>query len=313
MEFLLKKPAYLSETKFEADVNFTEESSQFNRLSATSAKIFAIQRVGDDDPQYIGATTELVIVDATPGYSRRLYEGEFGDQESKMRCTSFDGIKPASFVKDPLSKTCEGCPMAAYGSYDKEGRKGVACRKNKHLVVALKDNLDELFVMRINTKSSSDTRYSPNPQSLSKYYEQLKGFDVAPHSVFTGCSFKQFDHKNKPLNFPILEFKALGYLSEIEIKKIQAHIDSGITKEMLGLNDEGFKGEITTQSPFAQPNIAHPPIAAPEPVKAAPAPVAPLVPPSPSAARLANPETPSAGGGQLDNAVNDFLAEIGKI
>jgi hypothetical protein len=145
---------------------------------------------------------------------------------------------------------------------------------------------------------------------LSKYYEQLKSFDVAPHTVLTGCSFKQFDHKNHPVNFPAVEFKALGYLSESDIKKVQAHIDSGITKEMLGLNDEGFKGEITTQSPFAQPNIAHPPIAAPEPVKAAPAPVAPPV--AIVTADLKTPEDPKVAG-QLDNAVNDFLAEIGKI
>jgi hypothetical protein len=256
MDFLLKKPAYLSEVKFDDEVKFNSEKTSYNKLSATNAKEFALHRIGEEEEQYIGNKVQIVIIDATPGSLRNYYTAPYGSPEAeqkKIRCMSYDGVKPASHITQPVHHKCEGCPMAAFGSYSDKGVKGIACRKYKGAVVALKDQLDELYLMKINNKSGANTTYNPNPQALSEYYKQLKSFDVAPHAVVTDVKFKDRDHKNKPLNFPVLEFSPSAYLSEAELKKIQGIIDSGITKEMLGLNDPGYSGDVIAPTAFERP------------------------------------------------------------
>lgn len=244
MDFLQNKPAYLKNETM-GNVEFASEGKAWNRLIAGNAKMFSIKRVDDKEETYLGANLDLVIVDVTPHTSRVIYEGTYGAPDSKMRCMSFDGDKPASFVQHPFASSCKSCPKAAYGSYNEDGKQGIACRQHKNLVVAKEDNLDELFVMKANNKSTNNTKYNPNQQSLSEYVKQLTGFQTGLHTVVTGITFKQFDAKGKPLNFPVLEFSPRRYLKETEIATIKAHIDSGITKEMLGLTDEGFKGDIT--------------------------------------------------------------------
>ena len=93
-----------------------------------------IQTNADGDPV---STIKVIILGKNPARSRAYYEGAFKEGENRApACWSNNGSTPDRDVKEPVSNSCDTCPMAAKGSrVSQDGRPAIACTSFKNLVV----------------------------------------------------------------------------------------------------------------------------------------------------------------------------------
>ena len=70
----------------------------------------------DEDGDAVQAVS-LVLVRSNENLSKTYYKGKYKEGDnSKPTCWSADGIRPDPNVPEPVSSTCQGCPMNVWGS-----------------------------------------------------------------------------------------------------------------------------------------------------------------------------------------------------
>ena len=147
----------------------------------------------------------VVIVGVQPehGMAKTFYEGAYepGDS-SPPDCSSFEGIRPDSWVNTPQSETCATCPQNKWGSAKSmSGGKAKACRDSKRLIVVNGKNIDSGTAFMLNVTVAS-------LKNLSDYGKQLAKQGIPLEACITVIGI------DEDSDFSKLTFTAAGVLNE---------------------------------------------------------------------------------------------------
>lgn len=149
----------------------------------------------------------VVIVGVQPehGMAKTFYEGEYqpGDS-SPPDCSSFDGVRPDSWITSPQSEKCATCPQNKWGSAKAmSGGKAKACRDSKRLMVVNAKNIAEGTVYTLNVTVAS-------LKNLSNYGKELAKKGIPLEAVITTISI------DEDSDWAMLHFDAAGVLNEAQ-------------------------------------------------------------------------------------------------
>lgn len=192
----------------------------------------------------------VVILGVQPenGMAKTFYEGAYepGDS-SPPDCSSFDGVRPDSWITTPLSETCAQCPNNKWGSAKSmSGGKAKACRDSKRLMVANAKNLGEGTIFTLNVTVAS-------LKNLSDFGKQLAKQGIPLEAVVTMIGI------DEDSDFSMLTFTAAGVLNEeqgmLAITRANAkEWDSGIP----AIEHQTSSAPAVTAQPAAAPESAAP-------------------------------------------------------
>jgi hypothetical protein len=149
----------------------------------------------------------VVIVGVQPenGMAKTYYEGDYqpGDN-SPPDCSSFDGIKPDSWITTPQAESCATCPNNKWGSAKSmSGGKAKACRDSKRLIVINAKNIKESTAFTLNVTVAS-------LKPLSDFGKQLAKQGIPLEAVITMIGI------DEDSDFSKLTFTAAGVLNETQ-------------------------------------------------------------------------------------------------
>lgn len=223
----------------------------------------------------------VVIVGVQPehGMAKTYYHGDYepGDN-SPPDCSSFDGLRPDSWISNPQADNCAGCPMNKWGSAKSmSGGKAKKCRDSKRLIVVNAKNIAESTPYVLNVTVAS-------LKNLSNYGKELAKQGIPLEAVITMISI------NDEVDWAMLEFQAAGVLNE---EQGLIALDRANKKEW----EEGM----SALEHDAAPAIEHQPAAAAAAPPAAPAAAEPA-PAAPAAA----PAQPAAEDEDMDKLLSSW-------
>jgi len=198
----------------------------------------------------------VVIVGVQPesGMAKTFYAGAYepGDT-SPPDCSSFDGVRPDSWISVPISENCSVCPNNKWGSAKSmSGGKAKACRDSKRLIVVNAKNISggTAFVLNVTVASL---------KNLSNYGKELAKQGIPLEAVITTISI------DEDSDFSMLEFAAAGVL-----KEDQGMLAITRSNERAWESGASSSTAITDQSSAVQSQPETPPAAAPAAAEAPP-------------------------------------------
>lgn len=182
------------------------------------------------------AGVNVVIVRANPNLSKVFYKAGYEEgSDTPPDCSSNDGIKPDSMVKEPQCKTCAACDHNIWGS-GKEG-KGRACSDSRRLAVAPENDVEKVMLLRVPAASL---------RGLTDFGNELSKRAVPYQAVKTRITF---DPESAS---PKLVFKPIDIVSEGDLAKVQALQDDETVLAICGIPKEGSApAEATEAAPAA--------------------------------------------------------------
>jgi len=148
----------------------------------------------------------MIILGAQPehGMAKTYYkDGYTPGSTAPPDCSSSDGVQPDSWVSNPVSPKCTGCPMNAWGSamsMDKK-KKAKACRDSKRLMVVRPNEVKEGTIYILNVTVSS-------LKNLSEFGKELATNKLPMAAVVTRLTMAGDS------DFPVVEFSIAGILNE---------------------------------------------------------------------------------------------------
>jgi len=172
------------------------------------------EHVHVDDEGDAVSSIEIVLVKSNERPAKIHYDKQYEDgDEGKPRCWSPDGIKPDSDVDNPISDSCQNCPMNVWGSRTTEnGKKSRACSDVRRVAV--------MFEHKIGEDDAAPALLRIPPASLNPLKEYvtkvLKPKGVQPYMLVTKVGF------DNDADYPKLTFKPSRFLSEDEFNEIVA-------------------------------------------------------------------------------------------
>jgi hypothetical protein len=202
----------------------------------------------DDDGDAVQAVN-LVLIRSNENLSKTYYKGKYKEGDnSKPTCWSAGGIRPDPNVPEPVSSTCQGCPMNVWGSrVSDEGKKQKACADVRRMavimeheleaIVAGEKSIDDALVMLLRVPASS-----LNP--LKDYVEKklLPKGGLLPFMLVSRLGF------DTDAAYPRFTFKAARFLNEEEFGTVQELRESDIVKRIINEaaehDDGGPTGEV---------------------------------------------------------------------
>ena len=146
---------------------------------------------------------EMVFLGVEPeaGMSKTWYEkGYQPGSTDPPDCSSWDGIRPDSWVNKPQSQLCANCPNMVWGSAKSmSGKKAKACKESKRIIAVKADDIDgTAYIMNVTIASL---------KALSTYGTWLSKNQLPYSALITRISFVDSD-------FPEVEFEFAGFLPE---------------------------------------------------------------------------------------------------
>ena len=182
------------------------------------------------------ANLPVVILDYGAKMGRSYYATDYDpDQIKEPTCYSLDAVAPEDDSEEKQSDKCATCPMAVKGSKVTDNGKAItACGQHRILAIALQKRMDlPPMRLRIAQTSNYDGR-SPDLKAkgqfaFQNYLDYIRARGI-PHtqSIITTLSF------DPGVAYPKLLFKAKSYVTEDEVTKIDAMIESGKVTDILG-------------------------------------------------------------------------------
>ena len=179
---------------------------------------------------------EIVFVGANPSISKMWYEGEWsGDRDSSSPdCFSLDGITPNKKSVSPQNDVCALCPRNAWGSkITPSGYKIKDCSDIKRVALILVDKPRRGVCLLHITPSSL--------KNLNAYQKTLSMRGVVPEIARTILSF------DDSVDYPRLQFKFGGFLSEATQKYVDTYVGSDevkyVTGELLAFSEKETAAE----------------------------------------------------------------------
>lgn len=249
-------PAYLKAADVEQLNNdlLTHAGRGFPIISI-KGKIFTVSRDGEKqtlmnplDPSSPANRISMVIVKANAGTSKVYYQNGYVEgSDAKPDCFSNDGIRPDTSVEKPISKQCAACSKNQWGSkIGPDGRKGKACGDSVRIAVALPDNIEDPYFIRVPAASI---------RNLGELGKTLARKRVSYQMVVTEIGF------DPTAATPLLTFKPVGFLEESQYKKVLEVAKGDVVQAILGSNAMVEE----TETPAAAAAPAPAPKPSPEP------------------------------------------------
>lgn len=249
-------PAFLQEQEYDNDM--AAHASQSFPTISIKGKVFATVEDGVrkilpnlKDPDSPATRINVIIVKTSPFKAKTYYANGYnadatGDA-AKPTCFSNDGKTPDAAAAEPQCKTCAACQWNVFGTSRGENGvlgKGKACSDFIRVALCTADNLEKLYLLRVPPASI---------KALGAYGELLRQRKVPYQGVLTELSF------DVEQATPHLVFRPLGFVNDKAMfKRVMEQSKSEKCHRMIF----GMEG---TQAP------AEAPVAAPKPVKRAPA------------------------------------------
>lgn len=219
---------------FAAKSNIAEQGEKVPQLTY-QGKVWTIHSKGVekqllDDEENPRPSVEVVILGSAPRRARIFYEGKFeAGKNIAPKCHSFDGIVPASDVREPVSDKCSDCPNAVKGSKTTESGKATFACSFYHYTAVVPAGDPSFEALRL--RLSSTSLWAP-PETVGEdeakgwylydsYLKMLKARGVS-HTASVVTKIR-FDPKQA---HPQLLFKAERHVTEEEAKVIIARLDN---------------------------------------------------------------------------------------
>ena len=161
-----------------------------------------------------GDPIEVIMLGVEPeaGMSKTWYEqGYQPGSTDPPDCSSWDGIRPDSWVNKQQSDLCANCKHMVWGSAKSmSGKKAKACKESKRIIVTRADDLGGVaFIMNVTIASL---------KALSAYGQFLAKNNLPFSAITTRISFVDSD-------FPEVEFEFAGFLPETDGKAMMSRAE----------------------------------------------------------------------------------------
>lgn len=194
---------YLTSTQASSDADAMASASiSIPRISLRGRKFRLIE--GGEEMRKPADELFVVILAVEPGsglMNKTYYKDTYQSGDNKPPdCSSSNGLTPDSWVSEPVSAKCNGCPMNVFGSAkSRNGGKAKACKDSKRLWVVEPDNINgTVYALGIPVTSL---------KAMAEYGAMLKANGVPTAAVITKLSMKDTE-------FPELLFDFVGVLEE---------------------------------------------------------------------------------------------------
>jgi len=158
---------------------------------------------GDEETVHKGDEVDLIIIGVEPenGLAKTFYiKGYDPSSSDPPDCSSWDGVRPDSWVNAQQADFCAQCEQNMWGSAKSmSGKKAKACKESKRLIVVRANDLDgDYFILNVTIASLN---------ALSTYGKFLSKNQLPFSAVITKVSFVDSD-------FPQIQFEMNGFLPE---------------------------------------------------------------------------------------------------
>lgn len=198
-------PAYLQKYMIQNSAMTEAMSSVSTSVPRISLKGKKFQFINGDDESKKTSEIDVVIIGVTPegpGMIKTYYaEGYDPSNTTPPDCSSSDGIRPDSWVTEPVSDLCKSCPMNQFGSAKSaSGKKAKACKDSKRLWVIKPDDVIGT-IYALNVPVTSLKHMSEYGKAVGK-----AGFPLA--AIITHITM------DEDSEFPMIHFSHKGFLPE---------------------------------------------------------------------------------------------------
>jgi hypothetical protein len=187
----------------------------------------------DEDGDAI-QSIHAVMIRSNENLSKTYYKGKYKEGDnSKPTCWSASGIKPDPNVPEPVSSSCQGCPMNVWGSrVSEDGKKQKACSDVRRMAIIMEHeieavasgekDIEDATVMLLRVPAGS-----LNP--LKDYVEKklLPKGGLLPYMLVTRIGF------DSDAAYPRFTFKGARFLDEDEFGTVEELRDSDIVKRII--------------------------------------------------------------------------------
>jgi hypothetical protein len=185
-----------------AEQGLISAGSSVPRISLKGFKFRFIEE--GEEVKVVKESINMVILGSQPehGMAKTFYKDTYNPEDTEPpTCSSTDGVRPDSWVSDPVSTTCAACVNNKWGSAKSTtGKKAKACRDSKRLMVVDPENIEEGTVYILNVTVAS-------LRAMSEYGKLLVANKLPMASAITQFTFADGD-------YPALEFDFVGVLKE---------------------------------------------------------------------------------------------------
>lgn len=244
---------------------------------------FALVDAGGNAYQWPEANLQVIIIDANPNVSKRMFQpGDPIGSGKPPLCWSDNGVAPSKFAREKQSPTCASCQ---YNDWDSgvsavTGKGVKLCRDYKKLAV---------FVVGDTAELCYELDVPPNSlKNLKIYSKKVASFNNAsgePADLYDVCTWLWFESRGT------INFHEAGWIDAEQATRIDQAWASQITDGLVGKND-----------PPADPTDFHPQVSGPQAAAQVqwhdnPAPTGGVVPqgsPLGQPARVEPPQQPQA-------------------
>lgn len=185
-----------------SDLISTSGGAPINRISLKGKKFRLIEN--KEEVKVVKDELFVTIMGVTPPgalYTKTYYKGSYNanvDPEAPD-CSSTDGVRPDSWVTNPIASKCSECPYNAWNSAG-NGSKGKRCKDSKRLYVTLAEDTEgKMYLVNINTSSL---------KALSNYGRDLVAKGAPMEAAVTRLTF------DEDADYPSLKFDFVAFLEE---------------------------------------------------------------------------------------------------
>lgn len=192
---------------------------------------------------------EVVFVKMAHTPNRQYYaEAYTKGQKISPTCWSSDAKVPDAEVKNPISESCEKCPMSVKGSG--QSGKGSACRISWRTAVVLPGDPNGDVMQLVIPGASCFGEPKGNTRPFRPYIQYLANNNVSAGRLITKM---QFDTDSSA---PKLLFSAVGAVGEEHIPAIQAQGKSAAAERAVKLTV--YQNEAEDVAVASTPEVAEP-------------------------------------------------------
>jgi hypothetical protein len=205
------------------------------RLLSAGKEIAAI------DERYL----DVIIVKAAPKVSRIFYAGSYDKDAAAAApdCTSADGEKPDSNVKNKQAASCAQCPQNIAGSGNGQTR---ACRYQQRLAVVLANN-PEGDVLQVTLPATSIFGKEEGGKRPLQAYARYMAAQTPPVNLDTIVTRMKFDTKAES---PKLVFEAARWLTDEEYVAAQDQAHSSDAAKAVAATPTATDGVVAPDAPL---------------------------------------------------------------
>jgi hypothetical protein len=187
----------------------------------------------------------VIVVKAAPKVSRIFYAGGYDKDAAAAPpdCTSADGEKPDSNVKNKQSSSCATCPQNIAGSGNGQSR---ACRYQQRLAVVLANNPDG-DVLQVTLPATSIFGKEDGEKRPLQAYARYMAAQTPPVNLDAIVTRMKFDTQAES---PKIVFAPVRWLTDAEYESAQNQANSKDAEKAVAVTP-AFADGVASPAPLA--------------------------------------------------------------